>query len=780
MASLVVAAAAGNGGALLQRAGVQVRSCTRFSPEFLSSGIVLGSRRACRVSLRNFSCAFRNGVKVGGGIRLKTFLKQNLNDRDVVRFRLGAWRDGASAWRAGDDAVESSGNGLELRRFLEGYEGWQGEKAPRISNKIVCRKKKRKHGEKMLQMLKALEENPDIDEALELWKGLIRENEQGMLLNEQWRCDRALELFRWFSKQEGYRPNTCHHTIMLKKCGRAQKWELVRNLLAEMEAKNVKLNSYTYNTLIDVNEKAGRKAEATLWFERSKREGFLDEVAIGSQMTVLKEFGDFEEGNRLYESLSSILSQKNSSSDKEAYEQLAGSNGSNGDQEDVGASDSTSNRSESANDLELPIKPKKVDTYNIMMDLYGKAGDFEKASMTFRDMVAAGVDSDIVTYNTIIHICGRAGRVREAKALFKKISEKGLVPDVATYNTMISMFLRRGEKRSALHYYQRMKAAGTAPNLITFQILLRHSMISAADIGSNVELSKHINSLMEELSLGVGEPMQDSELVQTIMLNLYKYAGIKDLALSAARRMREAGLSTNLVSFNSVLEMSQSLSEARETFESMRQKDIIPDVSTYNRMAGVLKRVGLYHEALQEIEDADSAGLPLNLHILTTAASLYSHVGMHEEALEACGAMRKCGFTLDAPAYNAMMYAYGNAGRVDEAVRISMEMQNKEMEADVITHTTVITVYARTGLTEGVSRVYKRMKKAQCEPDEVTYKKLISIYKEAGREDLAAMVFQERQFARYLEKQYKNTPIDDSSTDAEEEEQEGEVESAGL
>jgi pentatricopeptide repeat protein len=255
---------------------------------------------------------------------------------------------------------------------------------------------------------------------------------------------------------------------------------------------------------------------------------------------------------------------------------------------------------------------------------------------------------------------------------------------------------------------------------------------------------------------------------------------MKELALAAAKRMREAGLSSNLVSFNSVLEMSQSLSEARETFEGMQKKQIIPDVSTYNRMAGFLKRVGLYHEALQEIEDADSAGLPLNLHILTTAASLYSHVGMHEEALEACGAMRKCGFTLDAPAFNAMIYAFGNAGRVDEAVRISMEMQNKEVKSDVVTHTTLITVYAKMGLIEGVSRVYKRMKKAQCEPNGITYKQLISIYKDAGREDLAAMVFQERQFARYLAKQFEDAVIADSSSiDATEEEQE-EVESAGL
>ncbi len=200
---------------------------------------------------------------------------------------------------------------------------------------------------------------------------------------------------------------------------------------------------------------------------------------------------------------------------KDDPEQTAGLNGSD---ENEGARDSTAEQFESS-------LAKKADTYNIMMDLHGKAGDFEKASMTFRDMVMAGVDPDIVTYNTMMHICGRAGRVREAKALFKKISEKGLVPDVASYNTLISMFVRRGENQTALHYYQRMKAAGVAPNAVTFHILLRHSMISAADIGSSLELTKHITSVMEELSLGVGEPMHNSELAQLIMLNLYKKAG---------------------------------------------------------------------------------------------------------------------------------------------------------------------------------------------------------------------------------------------------------------
>jgi len=78
-------------------------------------------------------------------------------------------RSSARAWKTDDDGAGSSGNASQLRRFLRGYEGWQGEKAPRSSNKI-SNKKKKKRREEILIMLKALEEIANIDEALEPWK----------------------------------------------------------------------------------------------------------------------------------------------------------------------------------------------------------------------------------------------------------------------------------------------------------------------------------------------------------------------------------------------------------------------------------------------------------------------------------------------------------------------------------------------------------------------------------------------------------------------------------
>ena len=176
-------------------------------------------------------------------------------------------------------------------------------------------------------------------------------------------------------------------------------------------------------------------------------------------------------------------------------------------------------------------QPKIVDTYNIMMDLYARAGQFGEASKVFSDMGKAGVAPDIVTYNCMIHTCGRAGRVQEAKAIFKKITEEGPVPNVATYNILISMFIKRRDKKMALKYYQKMKAGGLTPDAVTFRIILRDTMISAADVGLRVDLSKHLTMMMEELAAGVGEYIHKSEITQTILLNLYKKSGEQLLTL---------------------------------------------------------------------------------------------------------------------------------------------------------------------------------------------------------------------------------------------------------
>ncbi|CAM6061960.1 unnamed protein product [Sphagnum tenellum] len=596
----------------------------------------------------------------------------------------------------------------------------------------------KKHGERISLMLEALEQNSNIDEAL-LWHGKLKVKEQSILLNAQQRWDKALVLYSWLKAQDYYKPNVYHYNILFRIFGRAGKWDLVQDLWAEMKTEKISATNVTFSTLIDGYAKSWRKEDAIVCFESMKQSGLQpDEVTINTLINAYKRFGDLESGKKLFQSLSFMHPTADNNLETAVMPEYK-----------------TGRTSTSMISLERGFYPKNVETYNTMMDLYCCTGQFTEASRLLGDMMKVGVAPSIVTFNIMIKVCGRDGRLEEAKAIYRKMKEKNCVPDIVTYNTLIALYLKAGKKQAALTYYRKMKEEGLCPDAVTFETLLRDDAILEADITAHGDLSKNIATLMEDLASGVGEVMHRSEITLTIMLNLYKRAGMTKEATSVARRMWKGGLLSNLVSFNSVLEMSRSVAEATEIFDFMKKKGITPDISTYNSLAAILKKAGLVEEGLQHIKMADSVGLALSLHILTTAVSLYSHAGMHDEALEACQALRKGGFRLDTVAYTAMIFAFGNAGHLDEALRISMEMQAKGLKPDVVTYTTVISVYAKMGLLEGVARVFKRMKRAGCEPDDITYNAIIKSYRDAGREDLAAMVFQEQQFSHYVLEQSK-------------------------
>ncbi|KAH8934540.1 hypothetical protein BDL97_18G088400 [Sphagnum fallax] len=641
----------------------------------------------------------------------------------------------------------------------------------------------KKHGERISLMLEALEQNSNIDEAL-LWHGKLKVKEQSILLNAQQRWDRALVLYSWLKAQDYYKPNVYHYNILFRIFGRAGKWDLVQDLWAEMKTEKISATNVTFSTLIDGYAKSWRKEDAIVCFESMKQSGLQpDEVTINTLINAYKRFGDPESGKKLFQSLSymdptadnnleTAVMPEYKTGNEELIQELVTletnlENQSESDRELAFTQDlSVAGRSTSMKSLERGFYPKNVETYNTMMDLYCCTGQFTEASRLLGDMMKVGVAPSIVTFNTMIKVCGRDGRLEEAKAIYRKMKEKNCVPDIVTYNTLIALYLKAGKKQAALTYYRKMKEEGLCPDAVTFETLLRDDAILEADITAHGDLSKNIATLMEDLASGVGEVMHRSEITLTIMLNLYKRAGMTKEATSVARRMWKGGLLSNLVSFNSVLEMSRSVAEATEIFDFMKKKGITPDISTYNSLAAILKKAGLVEEGLQHIKMADSVGLALSLHILTTAVSLYSHAGMHDEALEACQALRKGGFRLDTVAYTAMIFAFGNAGHLDEALRISMEMQAKGLKPDVVTYTTVISVYAKMGLLEGVARVFKRMKRAGCEPDDITYNAIIKSYRDAGREDLAAMVFQEQQFSHYvLEQSKRNLTVSNDEPD---------------
>jgi pentatricopeptide repeat protein len=55
-------------------------------------------------------------------------------------------------------------------------------------------------------------------------------------------------------------------------------------------------------------------------------------------------------------------------------------------------------------------------TYNTLIDTYGKAGQLEKVSDTFNQMLKEGVAPSVITFNTMIHVWGKHHRIERVSA----------------------------------------------------------------------------------------------------------------------------------------------------------------------------------------------------------------------------------------------------------------------------------------------------------------------------------------------------------------------------
>ncbi|KHN00997.1 Pentatricopeptide repeat-containing protein [Glycine soja] len=157
-----------------------------------------------------------------------------------------------------------------------------------------CSTKRVSYGGCIPAILEALDAVLGVDEALGPWEERLSNKERSIILKEQLRWDRALEIFEWFNKK-GHELNTIHYNIMLRSLGRARQWRRVESLWNEMNARGIAATCSTYGTLIDVYSKGGRRDDALSWLNMMLGQGVQpDEVTMVIVVQLYKKAGEFQ------------------------------------------------------------------------------------------------------------------------------------------------------------------------------------------------------------------------------------------------------------------------------------------------------------------------------------------------------------------------------------------------------------------------------------------------------------------------------------------------------
>ncbi|KAI4367980.1 hypothetical protein MLD38_016600 [Melastoma candidum] len=634
-----------------------------------------------------------------------------------------------------------------------------------------CSTKCSRYGGIIPAILQALDMFEDLDEAFGPWEDRMSCKERSIILKEQSSWERAWDIFEWFKRKRCYEANVIHYNIMLRILGRAQKWGYVEQLWDEMIANGVEPVNSTYGTLIDAYSKGGRREVALAWLGKMNKQGMVpDEVTMGIIVQMYKKAGEFGKAENFFKKWS---------------------NG--GFSQDSAISENTIHI-DGVRNVHLSSQ-----TYNTLIDTYGKAGQIEEASDMLNQMLKEGILPTTVTLNTLIHMNGNNGKLEELDELMGKMEELRCVPDTRTYNILISIYTKLGDIYKANSYFEKMKKAGLEPDVVSYRTLLRAY--------STRRLVSEAEDLMREMN---DRGLEFDEYTQSALLRMYIDAGMLEKSWSWFMRFhlkgdmssecyaadidaygqrglvefaeraffcREKHARLTLLEFNVMIKaygIANNHEKACQLFDSMESQGVEPDKCSYNSLIQILSTADLPRRAMPYLKMMQEAGLVsdciqycalmsnfVRLDELETAEDLYKEMlrndvprdivvygvlinafaeaGNIEKVTSYVDEAKEAGLTLNNVIYNSLIKLYTKVGHLREAEIAYRMLQSSETGADVYSSNCMIDLYSKRAMLEEGRSVFRDLKNRGI-ANEFTYVMMLCLYRRIGRTDKAFQI----------------------------------------
>ncbi|KAF3644510.1 putative serine/threonine-protein kinase HT1-like [Capsicum annuum] len=222
--------------------------------------------------------------------------------------------------------------------------------------------------------------------------------------------------FKWAKVQKDVTLSSDLYNLMVDNLGQSKKFDLMRELLDEMNHLKGYISLNTLSKIMRRFSKAGKYEDAIETFTRMEEFGVQkDTNAMNLLLNALVRGGSVERAHTVYL------------------------------------------------DLKNRIAPS-VQTYNILVHGWCRARKIEEANETVKDMEEHGFGPDVVTYTCFIEAHCREKDFRKVDAIFKEMQMKGCSPSVVTYTIYMKALGQAKEENKALDVYEKMKQNGCVPD----------------------------------------------------------------------------------------------------------------------------------------------------------------------------------------------------------------------------------------------------------------------------------------------------------------------------
>lgn len=383
-------------------------------------------------------------------------------------------------------------------------------------------------------------------------------------------------------------------TNLMKALGHLKQPDVALDVLSWMQKQSGRLkpNKHVYSTILGVLGRAGMVSKARELFDSADLKALRSVVLFNAMMGVYVRSGFFKRAWKLYEELCA----QGLEADEVTFNTLFSG---------IAKSDMPVHMAEKLfSKMQQSGVPAGRFTYNTLIMLYSKAGNFNAASAMLHEMRQRDHLPDLCTFNTLIALHARAGQVEQAVHVFRTLTDAGLKPDTITFTTLIQMFNQAHLPSKAVDCFAEMQACGCKPDLMTY----------------------------------------------SLMVHVHGRAGRPREAEQALQQMQQAGFRPNVVTWSSLIQVygkQGMLAELNACFAEMQKSGCRADATLYNIMMNAYGQVSLPGQAACLFRQMQSQGIQPTEACYNTMIHAYAHVGKLDEARAVCQQMIRAGFGPD-------------------------------------------------------------------------------------------------------------------------------------
>ncbi|CAE7467952.1 unnamed protein product [Symbiodinium natans] len=387
-----------------------------------------------------------------------------------------------------------------------------------------------------------------------------------------------------------------------------------------------------------------------------------------------------------------------------------------------------------------PLQPRATMVCNTVLKAYANAGDFPGAhrwveemqqqrvrlnTKTFGKLIESAAkagqaelaqrwlsqytdSADLVHSNTVLHAFARAAACEKAEAFLEQLPEKSIQPSAISYNTVIACYADRGIMDRAEECLQTMKRCGVPPTVSSYNSLIQGFARAQLVAGA-------VRTLAQLVEDGLAA---DGVTVQALV-SAFTRSGDCASALHWLRVFEECGLSLGINEYNVLmngLAKEGRLAEARQLLQSLRSRELRPDVVSLTAVAEAYNRNGDTEGAVEYLETM-KAEVEVDRVFFKTVMNSCASRGDVASTRRWIQAMQQHGFNADVASSNMVLKAFARSSDLEGALSYlhSMEVRND------VSFNTAADACAKLGRLDLVVQVMDHMRSTQVLPDLITY-----------------------------------------------------------